>query len=262
MSEKVKERAGELLKSGEIKGFLALSNKYGHVGPHLFCHKEDLDSLVVGDRERPGDTRYSLNKQLINIHRRYPDDVFGVLVRGCDERGLKALYTWNQLNPQKVITVGIACPQELADDCECLEPFPAEFVDGEKGVRCSSDSVARIDDLDLTGRFEHWTKEFSKCIKCYGCRDVCPMCFCNECSLEDDRLIDPGNIPPEIPMFHLTRAVHMVGRCIDCGLCSEACPADIPLRTLYKKVANIIDDEFKYRPGYAADEKSPLNILG
>ena len=262
MSEKVKERAGELLESGEIKGFLGLSNKYGHVGPHLFCDKEDLDSLVVGDRKRAGDTRYSLNRQLINIHRRYPDDVFGVLVRGCDERGLKALYTWNQLNPQKVITVGIACPQKLADDCECLEPFPVEFVDGEKGVRCSSDSVARIDDLDLLGRFEHWMNEFSKCVKCYGCRDVCPMCFCNECSLEDDGLIDPGNIPPETPMFHLTRAVHMVGRCIDCGLCSEACPADIPLRTLYKKVADIIDDEFKYRPGYAADEKSPLNILG
>jgi len=77
MSEKVKERAGELLESGEIKGFLALSNKYGHVGPHLFCDKEDLDSLVVGDRERPGDTRYSLNKQLINIHRRYQDATNG-----------------------------------------------------------------------------------------------------------------------------------------------------------------------------------------
>jgi len=128
MSDKVKERVGELLESGKIKGFLGLSNKYGHVGPHLFFNKEDLDSLVVGDRNRAGDTRYSLNRQLVNIHRRYPDDVFGVLVRGCDERGLKALYTWNQLNPQKVITVGIACPQELADDCECLKPFPDEFI--------------------------------------------------------------------------------------------------------------------------------------
>jgi predicted molibdopterin-dependent oxidoreductase YjgC len=87
------------------------------------------------------------------------------------------------------------------------------------------------------------------------------MCFCKECALEDDNLVATGDIPPEIPVFHLTRAIHMVGRCIDCGLCNEACPADIPLRTLYKKVADIIDDQFQYRPGYT-EGKSPLNMLG
>jgi ferredoxin len=79
--------------------------------------------------------------------------------------------------------------------------------------------------------------------------------------LEDGNLVERGAIPPEIPVFHLTRAIHMVGRCIDCGLCNEACPADIPLRTLYKKVADIIDDQFQYRPGITQG-KSPLNNLG
>jgi Na+-translocating ferredoxin:NAD+ oxidoreductase RnfC subunit len=53
----------------------------------------------------------------------------------------------------------------------------------------------------------------------------------------------------------------MAGRCIDCGLCNEACPADIPLRTLYKKVADILEDEFGYKTGYNEYEKSPLNVL-
>ena len=250
------------MASGEIKGFLGLSNKYGHVGPHLFCDKDEVDHLVAGDWKKAGDTRYSLNKQLIHLARAYPEDTFGVLVRGCDERGLKALYTWNQLNPEKVVTVGIACPQELADACECPRPFPDEFVEGDKAGGCSFDSVARVDGLDLAGRFSYWMKEFSRCIKCYGCRDVCPMCFCRECTLEDDTLIKTGDLPPENPIFHLTRAVHMAGRCIDCGLCNEACPADIPLRTLYKKVADIMDEEFQYRPGLEAYEKSPLNIIG
>lgn len=261
MIESVRKRVRELLSSGEIKGFLGLSNKYGHTGPHLFCEVEDLDSMVIGDWNGSGDARYTLNKQLIHIARRYPDDVFGVLVRGCDERGLNVLYTWNQLNPEKVVPVGIACTKELAQACECRKPWPDEFVAGEKVEGCASDSVSRLDELDVAGRFDAWIREFSKCIKCYGCRDVCPMCFCKECSLEDNDLVTGGMIPPEIPVFHLTRAIHMVGRCIDCGLCNEACPADIPLRTLYKKVADIIDEEYQYRPGQELYAKSPLNIL-
>jgi len=119
-----------------------------------------------------------------------------------------------------------------------------------------------MDELNLEERFSYWFKEFDRCIKCYGCRDICPMCFCKTCTLEESDLINTGDVPPENPMFHLTRAVHMAGRCIDCGLCNEACPVGIPLRTLYKKVADIIDQEFDYRTGFTEDAKSPLNILG
>lgn len=262
MIEEVRKKVLELLESGKIKGFLGLRLNNGHVGPHLFSDAKDLDNLVVGDLKRPGDSRYPLNKQLIHIARSYPEEAFGVLVRGCDERGLKALFSWNQLNPERIVAVGIPCPQELADACECLKPYPDDSVGGERAEGRTSQAVIRIEGLDLPGRFNSWMKEFSKCIKCYGCRDICPMCFCKECSLETDDLINTGEIPPEIPIFHLVRAVHMAGRCIDCGLCSEACPADIPLRTLYKKVADIIEQEFHYRPGYSLDEKYPLNILG
>jgi formate dehydrogenase subunit beta len=263
MSEKIKTRVRELLESGKIKGFLGLRKMNGQIGPHLFCDSKDLDDLLLGDGERPGDCRYPLNKQLTTLARCYPEETFGVLVRGCDERGLKTLFTWNQLTPDRVVAVGIACPQELAEACECLKPYPDDFIDGEKVEGFSFTSVARVDTMELEGRLQHWLDEFAKCVKCYGCRNICPMCFCKECSLESNDLIHTGDIPPENPIFHLTRAVHMAGRCIDCGLCNEACPANIPLRTLYKKVADIIDQEFHYRPGFAdAGEKPPLNIVG
>jgi len=262
MSEKVINSVRELLSSGRIKGFLGLCQRNGHIAPHLFCNESELADLVIGDLKKPGDSRYPLNRQLIHLARAYPEETFGVLVRGCDERGLNALAAWNQLNPNKVVTVGVACPQKLAEACECLKPYPEEFVEGEKCEAAGSASVKEIEGLDMSGRFERWYFEFSKCIKCYGCRDICPMCFCNECSLEADELIRTGEIPPEIPTFHLARAVHMAGRCIDCGLCSEACPADIPLRTLYKKVADIIDEQYHYRVGYSGGGKSPLNFLG
>ena len=103
---------------------------------------------------------------------------------------------------------------------------------------------------------------FDRCVKCYGCRNVCPMCFCNECSMEEPQLIKRGTLPTENPIFHLTRAIHMIGICIDCGLCEEACPADIPLRTLYKKVADIVAADTGYRPGENSEEKCPFNIYG
>jgi len=261
MNETVKNKVKELLQTEAIKGFLGLRRQNGHIGPHLFCDPDDLDDLVVGDFQQAGDTRYPLNKLLTHLARSYPDDTFGVLVRGCDQRGLKTLYTWNQLDPNRVVEVGIACPPELAQRCECIQPYPDEFVAGEKSEGCAYESVSRLDGLELNERFDHWMEEFAKCIKCYGCRDICPMCFCKECSLETDELIHLGNQPPEIPIFHLARAIHMAGRCIDCGLCNEVCPADIPLRTLYKKVAEILCEEFDYRTGYS-EEKSPLNVMG
>ncbi|MFN2353524.1 MAG: 4Fe-4S binding protein [Desulfopila sp.] len=261
MIETIKEKVRELLESDTIKGFLGLAMQNGHVAPHLYKKGDDLGDMVLGDGERTGDSRYPLNKYLMNIAHAYPEDVFGVLVRGCDDRGLKTLYTWNQLNPKKVVAVGLACPQELAQRCECVQPYPDEIVAGEAAEPVAAASVAAIDDLVLTEKFSFWMDEFVKCIKCYGCSNICPMCFCNECSLKCDDLVKKGELPPEIPVFHHTRAMHMVGRCIDCGLCEEACPSNIPLRTLYKKVNAIMDEKFDYTTGVRRGQRSPLNMI-
>ena len=255
MLEKVKQ----LLDEGIITGFIGLKQQHGQPGPYLFTKEnmDDLESLVVGD------IRYPLNKVLLRLAKRYTEDKLGVMVRGCDERGLNELFKWNQIQQDRVIPVGIACPPELAEACECSKPYPSEWVVGEKteGIEKSK----RLEDKEKMSqdeRMNFWMDQFNKCIKCYGCRDVCPMCFCEVCSLEDPNFMRTGKLPPENPTFHLSRALHMVGRCIDCGLCEEACPMDIPVRTLYKKVDEIVSDVFDYRTGEDPKGKSPLNILG
>jgi len=260
MLNEVKDKVKQLLESGEISGFIGLMERNGQVAPHLFRSVDELEHLTLGDRNAPGDARYPLDKILITLTRSYPDQTFGILVRGCDERGLKALFTWNQVKRKQVVQVGIACPEELAAKCECIQPYPDEPVAGEKVEGKSFASVDEVEEMDREERLAYWLKEFDKCVKCYGCRDICPVCFCNECSLEDRQLVKTYSLPPENPIFHLTRAVHMAGRCIDCGLCEEACPADIPLRTLYKKVAEIMEEEFDYRTGFTTESKPPLNV--
>jgi len=264
MIDEVRSHVKKLFGESKISGFLGLKNEKGGVFPHLFQGAEELDEgLCLGDLAEPGDCRYPLASVLMTILTADPDKTFGILLRGCDDRALNELLRWNQIKgPERVVRVGIACAPELAKAHECRKPFPDEVVVGQKADPATYARVQEVREKDIENRLEYWLQEFDRCIKCYGCRNVCPVCFCNVCTLEQDSLIATGDIPPENPMFHLTRAVHMAGRCIDCNLCTEACPAEIPLRTLYKGVAQIIEEEFGYVTGVSSSDKSPLNILG
>jgi len=262
MIDQVKQKINELLSEGSVKGVVALAHANGHMAPCLFQKGDDLGVLGLGDMQSAGDARYPLNKVLITLARQYPDDVFGILVRGCDERGLYGLYRLKQLDMDKVVPIGIACPQSLALKCECKKPWPDEMTAGEESDGIDQKQVQDAESKNLSERFSFWKDQFLKCVKCYGCRDICPMCFCKECSLECEDLISKGDLPVDIPTFHLTRAMHMADRCIDCGLCDEACPSDIPLRLLYKNTAKIMHTEFGYTSGINKNEKSPLSLMG
>jgi len=112
MIEQVQSKVRELLEAGTIQGFLGLREQNGHIAPHLFQDPTDLEGMSLGDRERPGDARYPLTKILLTLTGSDPRAKLGILVRGCDERALESLAAWNQLDRDKVVPVGIACPAE------------------------------------------------------------------------------------------------------------------------------------------------------
>jgi ferredoxin len=92
----------------------------------------------------------------------------------------------------------------------------------------------RVALMDEESRKEFWQKELSKCIKCFGCRDICPVWIYDGAELEDAEWIKPGEIPPAVPLFQIIRAYRIAGLCVNCGMCEEACPMDIPLRTIHQ----------------------------
>ncbi len=102
---------------------------------------------------------------------------------------------------------------------------------------------------DILSIFTSYHGEFKKCIKCFGCRNACPICYCQECTLElsAPEWIDKGKIPPS-PLFHLERLIHMVESCTNCGQCEDVCPMDIPLAKIWHQI-NLRVNELKYSPG-------------
>ena len=253
----LKVKVESLLSDGALAGFLGMKQVTAHAFPHLFTSAGELDGLVIGEG------RYPMSKIALTIARRHPGRKFSVMVRGCDERSLVELFRNRQLDPAQIVMVGIACPAEKAQACKCPRPFPSQIAAGEAQEICADlSAVQALEALPLDERFSFWSAQFGKCIKCYGCRNICPVCFCGTCTLEDAPLVAKGEIPAPVPSYHLARAFHMAGRCIDCGLCEEGCPVNIPLRTLYRKVIEIVKKNFDYVPGEQRDTEPPLEVLG
>jgi formate dehydrogenase subunit beta len=255
----MRNQVKQWIETGKVDVFVGYKMFEGHPLPHFFTKEniKDVQELIDGP------VRYPLEKIAGKLYERNPNLKIGMIARDCNQRTLNVLYIWNQMDPHDVETVPLnCCPSMLKENAVCsyLEPGKQAAQKRAEGI----DSDMTIEDFESFSqeeRFNRWSYEFEKCIKCYGCRNVCPVCFCKNCSLEHPDLVGTGDLPVEVPIFHLIRAVHMAGRCIDCGLCEEACPVDIPLRLLYRKVNQIVVDVFDYKTGTDAAQ-SPFNILG
>jgi formate dehydrogenase subunit beta len=111
--------------------------------------------------------------------------------------------------------------------------------------------------MDLPERYKYWTEEFAKCIKCFGCRDACPICYCENCLLEANReFLVGGEIPPN-GIFPLTRLAHVADSCIGCGQCQDACPMELPLSKLFTLLNSQLSEIFDYTPGINIEERPP-----
>ena len=184
-----------------------------------------------------------------------------VVVKGCDARSIIALIQENQLTREQVYIIGVACNGVKDKDgneavkcraCQSHTPAVYDTLVGEpveeKPVNPAEafKDVEKLESMSVSERWEFWNKEFEKCIRCYACRQACPLCYCERCVVDKTtpQWIDSSAHPVGNLSWHITRAFHLAGRCTGCGECERACHQNIPLGLLNKKMSKEIFKNF------------------
>lgn len=155
----------------------------------------------------------------------------------------------------------------LADcclSCRHKSPVLCDVGVGEKApeaeIKEEYESIKLFEKNTPEQRWEYFKSELSKCIRCYACREACPLCYCKQCFVDQSLPAWVGKTTDisDTMAFQIMRALHTTGRCVDCGACVRACPNNIDLRKLTQKIEKDVKELFGDEAGLSLEEKAPL----
>lgn len=289
MIGELQAKARELFKEKKVDliiGYEKTANG-NQVTPCFIEKEKEVERLFWNE-----DCVYNLSRYLVEIRReegeKLPSQsgegsvpkIIGIVAKGCDIKSIIGLIQEKQVRREEVVIIGVECEgvrsqdgdQMISQKCrDCQVHIPAEydiFIKNrekmeDKGREKEKDLLLEIEKIEAKSveeRWQYWQAEFSRCIRCYACRQICPLCFCKEC-ITDKTLpqwISPSPSSSANTVWNLVRAFHLAGRCIGCGECERACPVNIPLAKLNKKLEKEIKQMFGYQAGLDPNSKPPL----
>jgi ferredoxin len=272
IQEGIQLRARELLSLREVSCILGHERgPKGRVRP-AFIYDEEGARRLVWDQTCNHNLVVYLRDQVLPTRRKDAPPRAAVVARPCDVRALNVLIHEGQVARDSVFVIGVACPgmahgEGIAGHCQrCKERVPV-FYDALVGrppkVEVQGETWTDLIELEAMSpaeRLTFWTRQFDRCIRCYACRQACPGCYCFECLAEqvDPLWVSIAHRVPEKAFFHVMRAYHLAGRCVECHACDAACPMQIPLSLLNRKIAKEVEALFDYTAGGDPESPPPL----
>jgi ferredoxin len=234
--EKLRSQATELLNGGQVDVVLGLKENpdAGHPTPVFVRDAADVEQLVWNEN-----CYMNLSVYLLDLKGKK----VAIAAKPKDKRSVINLIAERQIQKENVVILDM------------------EWEEEEQKEQRVTDWMS---ETSLQDRFARFQKEISKCTLCFACRQACPNCYCESCYL--DRKATPWNLTDVDQStkitYHLTRAMHLAGRCTDCGGCKDACDFGVDLHYLMQGLREFVSDEYDFRAGEDPDAVSAMNDYG
>ena len=301
-TQKIREIAGTLLESGKVEKVIGFAGGTIPMAanPIAVTQKQDVDKLVFNStcglnlanyiRNHKGkiavvakgcDSRNIVTHVVENQVDREQLHIIGVPCHGMiDTKKVAALFdddiigftedgeTLKAVSPTKEETLNKA--DYLRHNCTlCLHKNPVIYDElvtdavAEQTFDNPYPDVDAIENLDADAKWAHFQELTRNCIRCYACRNACPLCYCPTCFVDESgpQWVGKGQDKTDVNTFHFLRAFHCAGRCTDCGACVEACPMDINVRDFTRKLNKDSFELFGWEAGLDITKRPPLDAF-
>jgi len=261
IQEQYRSEAASLLSSGEVK--LVIGFGPGTTADRrraLFARTaEEAEKLVLDQNCIANLTTYLVAGGLLSDGKKV-----AIFLKPDAIRSLNILISESQVKPEQVVIFGYTI--ENNEVKELPGRSIGDFANLGEKLRTATpppsvqQQVEKLEAMSPAERFEYWKEQFSKCIKCYACRQACPMCYCRRCIVDVNQPQWVSTSSHTLGNFewNLVRAFHLAGRCAACGACDRACPVNIPLRLINYRMGKEVKEAFDYYAGESSDQNPVL----
>lgn len=261
--------AKKLLESGEVATVLGFGQGgvEGGMLPVFAQSPAEADRLVWNGRCVPPLAAYLPGAAGIANNPAHPSDgKVAIVAKPCDARAIANLIVENQLKREDVHIIGMECAgmrdkegNMLSACLECTVHAPPIYDELIKaGGPIDAAGADRSGEEFDEARF---AAEMDKCILCFSCRQACYGCYCDTCFM--DRGVPSWQAAnPDFGskmVYHLGRAMHLAGRCVECGSCENTCASGVDVRYLIREVSRFVDGEYGFRAGL--DTETPPAMI-
>ena len=251
---KMREIATKLLSGEDVAYVIGWgATRFPEKTTALFARDAaDAEKLIWNENNMNSIAKYLLDDK-------YPEKKIGIFARQLETKAINRMISDNQIKRENLYIIGVPCDGK---NPLVYDELAWDLVEESDNSVARFEAIETIENMSNDERYKYWSDVYSKCIRCYACRNICPVCSCRECYVDMTKTGFQGkqHSISDNQIFGITRAFHVGDRCIECGECERVCPMGLPIQSQTQKIIKDITDlAGEYESGMDSESE---NFLG